>query len=352
MKPETIQNRGCNLPCESSKMLYLWLNIVVGGWRIVVIDSGWKHWYHAQHISCCRAGGEAFEGYVESVLSRFHPDFLDPDSMGSFGDCGCDGIAEGGKVLYACYGQRAVTELDRKTSEKLVSDFSRATDCWDTFTTWRFVTNAKFGPVSTQALLDLQMNHRPGSDRPLTIEVWRTEDLWREVVSKLANEQLNEVMPGVPHAQNVQLADLVELLESLEQVENECVEDLTTIPPVPATKMDFNNLPEATRIEFAEGRVLSPRIDKWFEGQANPGLRDEKAACFRHIYEETRTVTQQESEITERIYCAVGGQDFRLHKSRATAVYAVTAYFFDSCDIFEQPPMGYGGGEVPYATAD
>lgn len=317
-----------------------------------MIDSAWKDWYHAQHKARFKSSGEAFEDYVTSVLSYFHPDYMNPDAMGRSGDGGCDGIAEQGTVLYACYGQRAVTELDRKTSEKLVSDFSRAIECWDSFSTWRFVTNGKFGSVSTQALLDLQKSHGSGSDRPLTIEVWRTDDLWRKVVSKLTTEQLNEVMPGVPHAHNVQLADLVQLLESLNLEENEHVEDLTTIPPVPATKMDFNHLPETTRIELAEGRLYSPRIDKWFASQANPGLRDEKAACFHRIYKDTRAVTDRENEITEHIYCALGGQDFRLDGNRAMAVYAVTAYFFDSCDIFEQPPADYDGGVVPHATAD
>ena len=91
--------------------------------------------------------------------------------------------------------------------------------------------------------------------------------------------------------------------------------------------------------------MLSARIDDWFSEQADPELRDEKARRFHAIYQETRHTTQDVREIVRRIYGALGGQDFDLSTKRANAVYAVTAYFFDSCDIFEEPPAERVGGE-------
>lgn len=314
-------------------------------------DSAWMDWYRAQHDARCRYSGEAFEAYVESVLKRFHTDYLNPDPMGSRGDGGCDGIADNGSVLYACYGQRAASEIDRKTKDKLESDFIKALENWDEFTTWRFVTNAGFGKDSTKTLIDLRNLHAPGTARPVTLEVWNPDDLWFKAVKELSKEQLDEIMPGVPHSQNVELADLVDLIESLEQVPDDG-EQLEHINPVPATKMEFNKLSELTRIEFNAGRVLSPRIDRWFAAQADPGLRDEKAASFRKIYRNTKQATHEPSEIVERVYTALGGQDVRMSTKRANAVYAVTVYFFDTCDIFEEPPAGYMEGGENNAIAD
>ena len=164
--------------------------------------------------------------------------------------------------------------------------------------------------------------------------------------------KLDEVIPGVPHAQNVEFADLVKLILSLEDVDGDGPDHIEPIRPVPATKMDFNTLPETTRAEFNAGRLLSARIDKWFSEQADPELRDEKAQRFRVIYQEARRATEDVREIVRRVYGALGGQDFDLSTKRANAVYAVTAYFFDSCDIFEEPPAENAGGEVLDATAD
>lgn len=318
-----------------------------------MIDSAWKAWYRAQHDLRCRASGETFEGYATGVLARLHDDYLNPDPMGTLGDGGCDGLAENGSILYACYGQRATTGVDQKTKDKLEADFARGCANWPTFTMWRFVTNSQFGPTPTASLVALRKRHEEGTERPLILELWRApDDLWWKAVDKLTPAQLDEIMPGVPHAQDVELADLVELIESLTVINGQVDDLLDPIRPVPSTKMDFNKLPETTRAEFNEGRLLSPRIDKWFAEQTDPALRDAKAQRFRSIYQEARQTTTDVREIVRYIYGALGGQDFDMSTKRANAVYAVTAYFFDSCDIFEEPPMGYSGGELNDATSN
>lgn len=311
-----------------------------------MIDSAWREWYKAKHDERFRASGDAFEEYVTALLARLHVDYLNPSPMGNHGDGGCDGLADNGSILYACYGQRATTGLDQKTKSKLESDFARGIECWADFSTWRFVTNAKWGRLTTNSIMDLRKQHAPGTQRPITIEVWRADDLWLKAGNKLTLDQLNEVIPGVPHAENVELADLVDLILSLENVDMDSSDHIESIRPVPFTKMDFNNLPEITRAEFNEGRLFSARIDKWFSEQVDPGLRDEKAQRFRVIYEDARHATRDVREIVRRVYGALGGQDFDMSTRRANAVYAVTAYFFDSCDIFEEPPADYAGGEV------
>lgn len=312
---------------------------------VLMIDSAWKDWYRSAHNGRCRASGELFEKYVTEVLKRFHTDFLNPSPMGTHGDGGCDGVAEHGSILYACYGQRATTDIDRKTRDKLESDFARAIANWSGFSTWRFVTNASCGPMTTKSVVALQQQHAQGTQRPISIEIWDVDELWWKAVDKLKPSQIDQVIPGVPHAQDVELEDLVQLIQRLETMDRVVPDRVESIRPVPLTKMDFNNLPKTTRAEFNEGRMLSTRIDDWFSEQADPELRDEKARRFRAIYQEARHATRDVREIVRRIYGALGGQDFDLSTKRANAVYAVTAYFFDSCDIFEEPPVEYVGGE-------
>ena len=129
-------------------------------------------------------------------------------------------------------------------------------------------------------------------------------------------------------------------------------EGLASIHPVPSTKLDFHQLPATTRAEFNEGRLLSKRIDKGFAEQAQPGVRDAKARAFRAIYEQARLSTDDVREVVRAVYGALGGADFDLSTRRANAVYAVTVYFFDSCDIFEAPPADFEGGVPSGAAAD
>jgi hypothetical protein len=301
-------------------------------------DPAWRDWYRAQHDrKCALLTGSAYEDHVSELLARFHPDFVNPTPAGSLGDGGSDGLAESGTILYACYGTRAQQDAERKLATKIRSDFDRGLASWDTFVFWRFVTNASAGPVATKVLTNIQQAHGPSTARPIIAMLWGCGRVWTEIVSKLTQPNLNEVFPGVPRADNIELSDLIPLLDELGEDSN-YREANESINPVPVEKMNFNQLAPASQIEFNEGRLMSPRIDKWFAEQSNPDLRDHQARNFRTIYENQKLATLEPTEILERVYTSLGGSDFRHDSKRANSVYAVTAYFFDSCDIFEEPP--------------
>jgi hypothetical protein len=302
----------------------------------VLLTPNWLEWYHLRHHQECLSSGAPFEDHVTAVLRRHHVDFVNPSPAGSLGDGGCDGLAEAGTVLYAVYGQRPDRNAERETNQKFRSDFERGRDSWDTFTKWRFVTNAQIGPLTTASYAAFQQEHAAGADRPLDLRIWRPDDLWANVVSKLAIDILNELFPGAPGIQNLELSDVLPLLDALGRPDDGA-EVADAIFPVPPNKMDFNHLPEGSRVEFNSGRLMAPRIDKWYADHSDPLLSDAHGERFKEIYRAAREVTTDPAEILERIYVAVAGANFRMDATRANAAYAVVSYFFDSCHIFETP---------------
>lgn len=303
----------------------------------MLLTPNWLEWYHFRHQQECFKSGTPFEEYVSSVLRRHHDDFVNPAPAGQLGDGGNDGLAEAGQVLYACYGQRPDRNAERETNAKFRSDFERGRDQWNTFTEWRFVTNAPIGPETTKSYAEFQRQHAEGTARPLRLRIWRPEELWDKVVSRLAIDVLNELFPGAPGVANLELADLLPLLDELGQADHG-TETAAPILPVPPNKMDFNSLPDASRAEFNSGRLMAPRIDKWYADGSDPGLSDAHGDRFKEIYVSARAVTDEPAAVLERIYVAVAGENFRMDGKRANAAYAVVAYFFDSCHIFEMPP--------------
>ncbi len=316
----------------------------------LLLDSGWRVWYRGQHqAACATKTGNEFETYVASSLRHRHLGFMNPDPAGAFGDGGCDGITNDGLIVYACYGSRQILNAERALVTKMETDFSRGKDEWDAFETWRFVTNARVGPKATAKLIEFNVLHDDSSARPISCVIWEEEELWTHVLAHLTNVQLNELLPGVPSAENVELADLIPLLDSLSDA-SAPVETGTSIKPVPAEKMDFNELPLASQHELGEGRLLAPSISEWFIGQADLELRDRCAAKFRRIYAEFKRTAGDSRSILERMYTSIGGSDFRLDSQRANAVYAVVSYFFDACDIFEEPPEDWAEGQANAAS--
>lgn len=305
----------------------------------MVLDSAWIQWYSLNNkVLYENSYAEDFEKRVTSVLRLVFPDFVNPDPMGAHGDGGCDGCADCGRIIFACYGQNATSNPDHKMKEKLAHDFERALDCWPTMEQWIFITNGRFGMKPLQLLNEYQAKHLPNSERPIVLRVIKdSEQFWDEYLRELKINELDRLFPGAPHAQNVVFEDLVDLIDSLRS--DDCVgQESAPLLPVSDQKMEFNNLPATTRLELNEGRFLSKRIDGWFSAQSNPELRDEKAAAFNREYKMAKALTKEPSEIMERIYIALGGSDYRLEKRRANAVYAVASYFFDTCDIFEPAP--------------
>lgn len=305
-------------------------------------DSAWRDWYRSQHERKWRATGDEFEAYVSSALRLFHPDFINPTPAGRLGDGGCDGLAEGGSILYACYGSRQIRDAERTLRDKMQSDFNRGVASWNRFTEWRFVTNAQTGPLCAGYLISLQADYGVGSQREINCRVWELEVFWDQVVGRLSPAQLDNLFPGVPGGENVELEDLLPLLDVLGEGSN-YVEEATEIRPVNSRKMDFNELPESKRLEFNEGRLMAPRISRWFDEQPHPELRDDQGRNFRTIYRRHREATEDPAEIIERIYVSLGGSNIRFDGKKSNAVYAVTSFFFDACNIFEEPPPDYLG---------
>lgn len=299
-------------------------------------DAAWLEWYHAQHERGFRQTAAAFEDYVTGVLDYFHDDFINPDPAGTLGDGGCDGIAEAGALVYACYGTRGQSEY--KLRDKVNGDLARALDKWSAMNSWRFVTNATFGPLATSAMTSAMADHSPDAQRPLSIHRWGEAQFWRHVLSELGWPSLDRIFPGAPGVANVELEDMLPLLDRLGEAVPETSDALR---PVPLGKMTYNSLSAASRSELDAGRRYATRIHTWFAQASIPDLKDRQAESFRRIYREKAVLTDVAGEILERLYIAVGGSDFRHDSVRANAVYAVTAYFFDECDIFEEPPAGW-----------
>src|SRR5262245_38424651 len=108
----------------------------------MALHAGWKDWYRLQHRLRSSEAGSAFEDYMASVLQLWYDDYINPAPVGRLGDGGCDGVIEGGRVVFACYGTRDRGE--RHLVTKLEDDFARAAAEWPSMAVWRFVTNASF----------------------------------------------------------------------------------------------------------------------------------------------------------------------------------------------------------------
>jgi len=187
----------------------------------------------------------------------------------------------------------------------------------------------------------INRTHNNSPTRPIEAYPMDVDLFWTDVLKDISEASLRSILPGVPNASSIALEELLPLLDALGRGAP-YTDSGARIMPVSPRKMDYNDLPERVRLEFNDARIHMPAIGRWFAEHRIPGLRDAQADSFRLIYQEATANSKKPNEVVERLYVALGGENFRFEDDRANAVYAVTVYFFDECDIFETPPEDWG----------
>ena len=79
-------------------------------------------------------------------------------------------------------------------------------------------------------------------------------------------------------------------------------------------------------------------VAQYFGGCSDVELGESIAQAFRDRYQRMRQSSWEANSIFNELYGFAGGFHFHSPIEQA-AVYAVLSYFFERCDIFENPPQ-------------
>ena len=127
------------------------------------------------------------------------------------------------------------------------------------------------------------------------------------------------------------MADLVPIIEALQRQDPGAEPPLT---PPSSEKLERNALSEESGLLLRIGRRKTSLVDTFFRKSARPDLGERIAEAFRARYAELKALHLPADSIFKHLqdYAGMNGEP-----KRQGAALAVLAYFFDSCDIFEDP---------------
>jgi hypothetical protein len=274
--------------------------------------------------------GEAFQDFFSTIMEKRYPgDFIRVRPTGSVGDRKNDGILPSKRMLFQCY---APNEL--KTAAciaKIDEDFHGALIHWRKhFDTWVFVHNDRsgLGPDVTAKLLTLSASHKG----PRAI-AWGFEEL-RQEVSALDEPALVSLFGAAPSRRammDLGLSDLVPVLDHIVRLSPTGEADLR---PVPADKLEYNQLSRDAAELLRTGMQRAPLIRRYF--QRSPREQDKLAASFHKEYGRLRAGAANPDDIFRSLQVFAGGEHVS-STTRQTAILACLAFFFEECDIFDRP---------------
>lgn len=219
---------------------------------------------------------------------------------------------------------------------KIGGDHEGALKNWKKYiSAWTFVHNEHRGlpPEILQLLLDLQT-----ADKEVDVGQWGLPEL-TDRLRKLSLSDLVDLFGAVPTAR--QLRGLRQ--EDLQSVMPSLLGALTVtepqdLRPVPPEKLEYNKLSENSRLLLLSGMQVSDKVQAFFE-RWDPGVGDKIAAAFNQRYLALRSKNSlSPDEILWELYEFAGGASQTASVREQIAVFALLAYLFEACEIFDRPP--------------
>ncbi len=282
-------------------------------------------------VAFLRAKGDEFQTFFERLMGlAYKADFMACRPWGNIGDRKNDGFLKSERRLFQVY---APNEMEAaKTIAKITEDFDGAKVHWGKhFCKWAFVHNATDGlpPHVQQILLDFEKDN-PG----ITLDPWGLEEL-RLVFRRLSSDDLAIWFgPALTEETKAKLGfkDIQVVLESLA---GKAISSNATVKDVPPSKIEANDLSESVAILVKNGMAKAPLVSAFIEAWHDETLGERLAVAFREEYRRLRGQLHPNLMFSD-LQTWVGGSQ-RGTAEHEMAVLAVLAYYFERCDIFEEP---------------
>ena len=296
------------------------------------MDDISKVWFslHFRNAYLEKKGSAFEEWFTKLAADVLGSDFEPVRSYGSQGDWKCDGRQLSTATVFQCYAPE--TPTDKMIIAKIDKDFEGARAKWPEFMQrWVLVHNHPQGqPPTVLAHLDKKRSENPD----VKIEIWAKEQL-RELHERMSESAARALYGAVPNASvvsNLALEDLKPVIDVLEKRDLDPSDGDFTAPSV--EKLEKNALSQEA-VELLRLGRRKARLVEMFFSKTGPVERGERIAeAFRERYAELKSMALEPDRIFSYLQRFTG---FEGDPKRQAAAMAVMAYFFDRCDIFEDP---------------
>jgi hypothetical protein len=291
-----------------------------------------KAYYEAKFENAyLRAKGDAFQSFFEDLMSRaYKADFMACRPWGNRGDRKNDGFLKSERRLFQAYAPNEMTEA--QAIKKIREDFAGAKAYWNVyFDTWVFVHNAVDGlpPHVQKEILEFERKN-PG----VALEPWGLEEL-RRVFQLLLRIDLESWFGYAPTSETKTKLVFEDLRVVLETIELQRVAEDRPVKDVPPRKIEANALSPAIATLLKEGMAKAALVEEFFDKWRDPKFGERIAEAFRLKYSSLRDRSTP-NQVFNDIQAWAGGAE-RGSAEHELAVLTVLAYYFERCDIFEEP---------------
>jgi hypothetical protein len=292
-----------------------------------------------------QSAGDEFQDFFSKVMQKKHgDDFVRVRPFGQKGDKGCDGHLQSSGAVYQCYG--ALNGDKGKVDYligKMADDFATAkAKLGALMKGWYMVHNLVDGlPIDAVQAMDELKKANP------TLEFGFVGlESFSQTIAKLPDSQIEELLgPTATNkdGQELQVPALRDLIKGIvEGTSGKSSPTIASIQPVPADKLDANDLPLHWRQLVANGWQNAHLVGDYFDRHPDPMTGETVASMFKERYQYLKAQNLPPASIMDSLYVFITGAG-TVAPVRQVAAQALLAYLFESCDIFENVSAGAAG---------
>ena len=286
------------------------------------------------------ANKQAYEDLFIQVMQNKDPNFKPVKPHGNYGDRKNDGFNIQTGEYYQVYAPETFKGKERDTINKLIVDFDGLYKHWNKSVLevkhFYYVLNDKYNgayPVVYEILSEIAKKYNIKSEPLLSKNL-------EDIVLTLDEDKIVDIVGFIPSVLDTGLVGfdiMSEVVKHIMNVENPYKEGVISDDPNFGKKVQFNNLSNFNEGLLNSSRIQSYIINDYFELNSD-FTREELRAKFNGLYlKGIKEIKTKENKNDQVFLYILEKASPRQNKAVKDAVLVLMAYYFEYCDIFEDP---------------
>lgn len=287
--------------------------------------------------------GQQFEDFFVSVMTKSNSNFQSVKAHGSIGDRKNDGFDRTTGTYYQVFAPEDLTKgkTINEGVTKLEDDFTGLYSNWNDICpikNFYFVANDKYNGIPAPIIQkSIELDNQPDYEE-VSINLFSAKDL-ENIFDSLAPSAKQDILGFIPDEimPIVEYDALNETVSFLLKTEPAETSPDNLVVPDFDEKIEFNGLSSAVNNQLVMGSYQESLLLHYFN--ENPGIKEILQKKFHELYEQAKhSVSDIKENFADcRFYFVLESACPKRTISIQTCVLVLMAYYFSSCDIFEEP---------------
>jgi len=284
--------------------------------------------------------GKAYEDFFVKVLKHHNHNFLPVKAHGQFGDRKNDGFDKTTGTYYQVYAPEDLEKRKKRAVEKFKEDFDDLYKYWNDKVTpvkeFFYVLNNKYRAVPQIIYPVLEEIKRKYSS--VQVNILLNQDL-EEIFLNLPDDKIYDIIGYIPDPLNMQVVDFAvmnQVIEYLLSIESPYIAEAIPEKPDFEKKIVFNKLSARPANLLRTGNYQASNLDEYFKYESQ--LKEILKKIFNNIYEGgLKEVPNGDDKNDTVFFYILENASPNKKKPVQDAVLVLMSYYFEYCDIFEEP---------------